>query len=146
MAPTELEPADVPSADLDAADVLSAGRAGFAGASVEAGAGDVAARARLWRAGLIVAEGVATADEGLNAALAAGSALRVALGEDSDQPGDALGIEVEAAREPREPEGLIGLIQTPLPGRQGLILRDGETVARGWPFDALRTDGRTAAW
>ncbi len=156
MAPTELEPADVPSADLDAADVLSAdldaadvlsaGRAGFAGASIEAGAGDVAARARLWRAGLVVAEGAATADEGLNAALAAGSALRAALGEDSDQPGDALGIEVEAAREPREPEGLIGLIQTPLPGRQGLILRDGETVARGWPFDALRTDGRTAAW
>ena len=136
MAATELEPADV----------LSAARAGFAGAPVEESAGDVAARARLWRAGVVVAEAETTSDGGLNAARTAGSALRSALGEGSDQPGDALSVEVEAERQPRQPEGLIGLIQTPLPGRHGLLLRDDERAARGWPFDALRTDGRTAAW
>ncbi len=131
---------------LEPADLLSAARAGFAGAPLEDSSGDIAARARLWRAGLVVAEAEASASDGLAAAQAAGSALQAALGEQSDQPGDVLGIEVEAQREPRSPEGLIGLIQTPLPGRHGLILRDGESVARGWPFDALRTDGRTAAW
>ena len=134
------------ASQLDAADALSAARAGFAGAQAEVPAGDVAARARLWRAGIIAAEAEASASDGLSAAQAAGAELRIALGDGSDQPGDALGIEVEANREPRHPEGLIGLIQTPLPGRQGLILRDGDRVARGWPFDALRTDGRTAAW
>ena len=136
MAASELEPADV----------LSAARAGFAGAAAEESAGDVAARARLWRAGVAAAEAEASAVDGLSAAQAAGAALRASLGEESDQPGDALGVEVEAGRESRSPEGLIGLIQTPLPGHHGLILRDGERVARGWPFDALRTDGRTAAW
>ena len=134
------------AADLEPADVLAAARAGFAGASIEEAEGDVAARARLWRAGVVVAEAEATADDGLNAALAAGSGLRPAMGAGSDQPGDALSIEVEAERMPRQPEGLIGLIQTPLAGRHGLLLRDGDSTARGWPFDALRTDGRTAAW
>lgn len=134
------------SSTLEPADVLSAARAGFAGASIEESEGDVAARARLWRAGVVVAEAEATADNGLNAAQEAGSGLRLALGDGSDQPGDALGVEVEAERQSRQPEGLIGLIQTPLPGRHGLILRDGDSVARGWPFDALRADGRTAAW
>ena len=134
------------STELEPADVLSAARAGFAGAPPEESAGDIAARARLWRDGRIVAEAEASADDGLTAAQAAGSALQIALGAESDQPGDALGIEVEDRREPRKPEGLIGLIQTPLPGHHGLILRDGEQVARGWPFDALRTEGRTPAW
>lgn len=146
MASAELVAADVLLSGLEATDVLSAGRAGFAGAAVEQPQGDVGARARLWRAGVVVAEAEASAGDGLTAAQAAGNALRLALGEDSDQPGDVLGIEVEAERQAREPEGLIGLIQTPLPGRHGLILRDGESVARGWPIDALRTDGRTAAW
>ena len=136
MAPTELEPADV----------LSAARAGLAGAAAEESEGDVAARARLWRAGVVVAEAEAAAGSGLTAAQAAGSRLRLALADGSDQPGDALSVEVEAERESRQPEGLIGLIQTPLPGRHGLILRDDDRTARGWPFDALRTDGRTAAW
>ena len=131
---------------LEPADVLSAARAGFAGAPLEQSPGDVAARARLWRAGLVVAEAEVSASDGLSAAQAAGTALQAALVDESDQPGDALGIEVEAERESRAPEGLIGLIQTPLPGRHGLILRDGDRVARGWPFEALRSDGRTAAW
>ena len=131
---------------LEPADVLSAARAGFAGAPIEDSPHDIAGRARLWRAGRVVAEAQASASDGLAAAQAAGAALRTELGEQSDQPGDALGIEVEAEREARQPEGLIGLIQTPLPGRHGLILRDGDRVVRGWPFDALRTDGRTAAW
>ena len=131
---------------VEPADLLSAARAGFAGAPFEDSTGDIAARARLWRAGLVVAEAEASASTGLAAAQAAGAALQAALGEQSDQPGDALGIEVEAEQESRNPEGLIGLIQTPLPGSHGLILRDEDRVARGWPFDALRTDGRTAAW
>ncbi|MDE2746414.1 MAG: hypothetical protein OXI41_10600 [Chloroflexota bacterium] len=131
---------------LEPGDVLSAARAGFAGAPLQDSPGDVAARARLWRDGLVIAQADALAADGLSAAQAAGAALQAALGDDSDQPGDALGIEVEAERESRTPEGLIGLIQTPLPGRHGLILRDGKRIARGWPFDALRTDGRTAAW
>jgi len=131
---------------LEPGDVLSAARAGFAGAPLQDSPGDVAARARLWRNGLVVAQAEALAADGLSAAQAAGAALQTALGDDSDQPGDGLGIEVEAERESRAPEGLIGLIQTPLPGRHGLILRDGDRIARGWPFDALRTDGRTAAW
>ena len=137
MAPTQV---------LEAADVLSAARAGFAGAPLDATEGDITARARLWRSGLVVAEAESSAADSLTAAQAAGAALREALGEESDQPGDALGIEVEAERSARKPEGLIGLLQTPLPGYQGLLLRDGDRVARGWPFDALRTDGRTAAW
>ena len=131
---------------LEPADLLAATRAGFAGAPLADSPGDVVARGRLWRAGVVVAETEASAADALSAAQAAGTALRAALGDESDQPGDALGIEVEAEREPRSPEGLIGLIQTPLPGWHGLMLRDGEQVARGWPFDALRTDGRTAAW
>lgn len=134
------------ASDLEPADILSAARIGFAGASAEESTGDVAARARLWRLGAIVAEAEAVRADGLIAAQAAGAALRETLGEDSDQPGDALGIEVEAERQPRSPEGLIGLIQTPLPGYHGLLLRDGERLARGWPFDALRTEGRTPAW
>ena len=136
MGPTDLEPANV----------ISAARAGFAGAPLEESAGDVSARARLWRSGTLVAEAEASAADGLSAAQAAGAALQTELGEESDQPGDALSIEVEARRESRTPEGLIGLIQTPLPGHHGLILRDGDSVARGWPFDALRTEGRTPAW
>ena len=136
----------MPATDLEPADILSAARAGFAGAPLEESSGDIAARARLWRSGNLVVEAEASAADGLRAAQAAGAALQVALGEESDQPGDALGIEVEAQRESRSPEGLIGLIQTPLTGYQGLLLKDGDNVARGWPFDALRTDGRTAAW
>ena len=128
------------------ADLLSAARAGFAGAPLGDEAGEVAARARLWRGGVIIAEAEASASNGLSAAHAAGAALQTELADQSDQPGDALGVEVEAEREARQPEGLIGLIQTPLPGRHGLILRDGERIVRGWPFDALRTEGRTAGW
>lgn len=134
---------------LEPADVLAAARAGFAGAPIEqteAPSDGVAARARLWRAGRLAAEAELSAADGLNAAQSAGSALRRALGDASDQPGDALAIEVEAGRETRQPEGLIGLIQAPLAGYQGLLLRDGEQTARGWPFDALRTEGRTPAW
>ena len=133
-------------AHLSAADILSAARAGFAGAPFEAADESVAARARLWRAGIVVAEAEAAAADGLAAAQVAGGELRAAMGAGGDQPGDALGIEVESEREPRRPDGLIGLLQTPLPGRHGLLLRDGERIACGWPFDALRTDGRTAAW
>ena len=136
----------MPASDLEPADVLSAARAGFAGAAHEESAGDVSARARLWRAGIAVAEAEISASDGLSAAQAAGAALRHTLGDGSDQPGDALAVEVEAEREARNPEGLIGLIQTPLPGHHGLILRDAEQVARGWPFEALRTEGRTPAW
>ncbi len=135
--------------EIGATDALSAARAGFAGARVEeseAPDGEIAARARLWRAGRVVAEAEAEASDGLSAAQSAGSGLRLALGEGSDQPDDALSIEIESERSPRSPEGLIGLLQTPLPGRHGLLLRDGERTARGWPFDALRTDGRSAAW
>ncbi len=130
-------------------DLLAAARAGFAGASVAEDAPaehEIASRARLWRAGRIVAEGHGAGSDALIAAQSAGEALRVDLGDGSDQPGDAMAVEVEAERQPRSPEGLIGLLQTPLPGHHGLILRDGDKTARGWPFDALRTDGRTAAW
>ena len=136
-------------ASIDAADALATARAGFAGAAnetSEATDGEVAARARLWRAGRMVAEAEAVGVDGLGAAQAAGSALRTAMGDASDQPGDVLGVEVEAQREPKHPEGLIELLQTPLVGYEGLLLRDGERVARGWPFDALRTEGRSAAW
>ncbi len=127
-------------------DILSAARAGFAGAQANDQVGEIAARARLWRAGRIVCRAEASAADGLSAAQSAGTELRAALGDESDQPGDALMIEVEAERSTRSPEGLIGLLQTPLPGWHGLLLRDGDRTARGWPFDALRTDGRTAAW
>ena len=136
-------------ASIDAADALATARAGFTGAAnetSEATDGEVAARARLWRAGRMVAEAEAVGVDGLGAAQAAGSALRTAMGDATDQPGDALGVEVEAQREAKHPEGLIELLQTPLVGYEGLLLRDGERVARGWPFDALRTEGRSAAW
>ncbi|MCY3568895.1 MAG: hypothetical protein OXH38_09735 [Chloroflexi bacterium] len=132
--------------EFEAADILSAARAGFAGARTDGVDGEVAARARLWRAGRIAAQAESWRSDGLHAAQSAGADLRAALAGESDQPGDALMIEVESERSTRTPEGLIGLLQTPLPGRHGLLLRDGERTARGWPSDALRTDGRTAAW
>ena len=128
------------------ADILAAARAGFAGAQADDPDGEVAARARLWRTGRIVGEAEASASDALQAAQSAGASLRAAIGGESDRPGDALAIEVEGERSSRAPEGLIGLLQTPLPGRHGMLLRDGKRTARGWPFDALRTDGRTAAW
>ncbi len=144
-----LQSSSPPQPTWEASDLLSAARAGFAGASGDAPEStdaEIAARARLWRAGRVVAEAESMGRGGVTAAREAGLGLRVALGDRSDQPGDALSIEVEAERLPCAPEGLIELLQTPLPGRHGLFLRDGERSARGWPFDALRTDGRTAAW
>lgn len=126
--------------------MLAAARAGFAGAASEFREGEIGARARLWRQGRVIAEAEAAATGALGAAQAAGAALRSAMGDSTDSPGDALGIEVEYQRESRQPDGLIGLIQTPLPGYEGLILVDGKRVARGWPFDALRAEGRTPAW
>ena len=127
------------------ADLLGAVRVGFAGGSAGED-GVVAARARLWRAGVVAAEAEASGADSLAAAQRAGAALRRALGGESDQPGDALGVEIEASRESRRPQGLIGLIQAPLHGYQGLLLSDSGHVARGWPFDALRDDGRRSAW
>ena len=63
-----------------------------------------------------------------------------------ERSGAGLFVEAAAAAEPLAVEGLSGLLAAEQPGRAGLLLRDGGREARGWPFDALRVDGRYAAW
>ncbi len=132
-------------AELEPSELLAAARSGFAQGS-DAPTGAITARARVWRAGRVLSEAVAAGTDGLSAAANAAAAARVTLGDQALEAADALAIELEADRETCSPHGLNELLQTPLLGRHGLILQDGERIARGWPFDALREEGRLSAW
>ena len=131
--------------ELEASELLAAARSGLAQGS-NASAGEVAARARVWRAGVVLGEAEASGVDGLTAAANAGAAAGAACGHEGLESGDSLSIEVEAKREAQSPRGLNELLQVPLLGRHGMVLRDGERQARGWPFDALREEGRLSAW
>ena len=131
--------------DLEASELLAAARSGLAQGS-DAPAGEVTARARVWRAGLVLGEAEASGADALTAAANAGAAASAACGDETLESGVSLSIEVEAEREAQSPHGLNELLQVPLLGRHGMILRDGEREARGWPFDPLRKEGRLSAW
>ena len=57
---------------------------------------------------------------------------------ETDASDAAILVEAVAERAPLEVEGLSGLIGSTAGSPDGLLLRDGESAARGWPFDALR--------
>lgn len=121
-------------------ELLTAARAGIAEGAAEE-AGGAAARVSLWRRGERLAAAEAKGADAPGAARAAAAKL--------DRPppdGAALFVEAALDPEPLQVEGLSGLLTASRPGEAGLLLRDGERSARGWPFDALHTEGRHAAW
>ena len=125
---------------IDTDELLDAARAGLATGAVEED-GDAVARVSLWRSGSRLALAEASGPDPLAAARTAAARLM-----ETDASGAAVLVESVAERGPIEVEGLSGLIGSTAGSPDGLLLRDGESAARGWPFDALRTDGRHAAW
>ena len=125
---------------IDTDELLDAARAGLATGAVEED-GDAVARVSLWRSGSRLALAEASGPDPLAAARTAAARLM-----ETDASDAAILVEAVAERAPLEVEGLSGLIGSTAGSPDGLLLRDGESVARGWPFDALRTDGRHAAW
>ena len=128
-------------------ELLAAARAGFADPQADADdpGGTVAARVRLFRVGAVIAQGEASAGDALSAAGAAAAAAAREF-EGTPYSRDGLHVETVDAVEPLTPAGLSGLLQAALPGRHGLLLRDRDQEALGWPFEALRDEGRQAAW
>ena len=94
------------------------------------------ARVSLWRSGSRLALAEASGPDPLAAARSAAARLM-----ETDASDASVLVEAVAERGPIEVEGLSGLIGSTLGSPDGLLLRDGENVARGWPFDPLRTDG-----
>ena len=125
---------------IDTDELLDAARAGLATGAVEED-GDAAARVSLWRSGSRLALAEASGPEPLAAVRTAAARLM-----ETDASDASVLVEAVAEQGPIEVEGLSGLIGSTAGSPDGLLLRDGESVARGWPFDALRTDGRHAAW
>ena len=125
---------------IDTDELLEAARAGLGTGAVEAD-GDAVARVSLWRSGSRLALAEASGPDPLAAARSAAARLM-----ETDASDASVLVEAVAERGPIEVEGLSGLIGSTVGSPDGLMLRDGENVARGWPFDPLRTDGRHAAW
>ena len=124
-------------------EVLRAARAGLrdgAADAADAGGGDCAARVSLWSAGQCLAQAEASAGDTAGAVRAAAAMLS---GE--ERAGASLFVEAAVDERPLEVEGLGGLLALE-PDGAGLTLRDGGNEARGWPFDALRAEGRRAGW
>ncbi len=127
-------------------EMLQAARAGLRDGAADAadaagaGAGDCAARVSLWSAGQCLARAEASAGDTLGAVRAAAARLS---GE--ERAGASLFVEAAVDERPLEVEGLGGLLALE-PDGAGLTLRDGGNEARGWPFDALRAEGRRAGW
>lgn len=105
-------------------------------------------RVGIWRAGDLL--GRAEADgEDLSAAIrAAGSAAAAAVAGDLREAARATVLDVEVITESEsiEPEGLSGLLVAIEPGIHGLVLRDGDRAAGGWPADGLRGGRGGARW
>lgn len=123
------------------AQLLDAARDGLSeSATPSVAGGDSAARVSLWRGGQRLAEAEASADDAASAVRVAAAALR-----DADREGASLFAEAATDEQALEVEGLGGLLALE-PDGSGLLLRDGDREARGWPFDALRAEGRRAGW
>ena len=120
--------------------LLDAAREGLAGGADQAAAGECAARVSLWAQGRCVAQTEASAGDPLGAVRAAAATLA-----DHERDGAALFVEAAIDQQPLQVGGLRGLLAMQ-PDGSGLLLRDGEREARGWPFDALRSEGRRAGW
>lgn len=132
---------------ISAEEVLQAARAGLtdgaadaADAEVDAEVGDCAARVSLWSAGRCLARAEASAGDTAGAVRAAAAMLSA-----EERAGASLFVEAAVDERPLEVEGLGGLLALE-PDGSGLTLRDGANEARGWPFDALRAEGRRAGW
>ncbi len=123
------------------AELLDAARDGLSnGVAPSEDGGDCAARVSLWRGGQRLAEAEASADDAASVVRVAAAALR-----DADPEGASLFAEAATDEQALEVEGLGGLLALE-PDGSGLLLRDGDREARGWPFDALRAEGRRAGW
>ena len=122
------------------AKLLDAARDGLSESATPPGDGGCAARVSLWRDGEQLAKAETSADDAAAAVRAAAAALR-----DVDQAGASLFVEAAVDERALEVEGLGGLLALE-PDGSGLLLRDGDREARGWPFDALRAEGRRAGW
>ena len=121
-------------------ELLDAAREGLAGGVDAADDGDCAVRVSLWTDGQRVVQAEASAGDTLSAVRAAAAECSAAYGA-----GMSLFVECAVDEQPLEVEGLGGLLALE-PDGSGLLLRDGEREARGWPFDALRAEGRRAGW
>ena len=123
------------------AELLNAARHGLAEGAAPPDDGGSAARVSLWRDGrqLAAAEEASAGD--------ASAAVRTAAAAlpDADRGGASLFVEAAVDERALEVEGLGGLLALE-PDGSGLLLRDGDREARGWPFDALRAEGRRAGW
>lgn len=121
-------------------ELLQAAREGLTDGAASAEAGACAARVSLWSAGQQLAQAEASAGD-------TAAAVRAAAATLSAEEHESASLFVEAAvdERPLAVEGLGGLLAVE-PDGAGLALRDGENEARGWPFDALRAEGRRAGW
>ena len=121
-------------------ELLQAAREGLTDGATSAEAGACAARVSLWTAGRQLAQAEASASDTAEAVRAAAAALSA-----EEREGASLFVEAAVDERPLAVEGLGGLLAVE-PDGAGLALRDGEKEARGWPFDALRAEGRRAGW
>ena len=115
-------------------------------------------RVGLWRAGELLGRAEtatgASADQttneaaGNDIAAAVRSAAAAAVGEGlpDDTGGIYIDVEVVTEVEPITPDGLSGLLFALDSGIHGLVLRDGDKAAGGWPADALRGGRGNARW
>ena len=107
-------------------------------------------RVGLWRSGVMLGRAEA-ADLDLAAAVrqaAAAAAAAVDGGIPADDQYNATLIDVEIVTMSQfiRPIGLSGLMHATQDGVDGLVLRDGDRAAGGWPADALRGDRSNARW
>ena len=112
----------------------------------------VAGRVRvgLWRSGVMLGRAEAADTDLATALRRAGGAAAAAV--DGDIPADdkynatLLDVEVVTMTQFVRPAGLSGLMHATQAGIDGLVLRDGDDAAGGWPADALRGGRTSARW
>ncbi|MDE2639233.1 MAG: hypothetical protein OXI03_01485, partial [Chloroflexota bacterium] len=112
----------------------------------------VAGRARvgLWRSGVMLGRAEAADTDLATAVRQAAAAAAAAV--DGDIPPDdkynatLLDVEVVTMTQFVRPAGLSGLMHATQAGIDGLVLRDGDRAAGGWPADALRGGRSSARW
>ena len=112
----------------------------------------VAGRARvgLWRSGVMLGRAEAADTDLATAVRQAAAAAAAAV--DGDIPPDdkynatLLDVEVVTMTQFVRPTGLSGLMHATQAGIDGLVLREGDRAAGGWPADALRGGRTSARW
>ncbi|MXY80410.1 MAG: hypothetical protein F4Y94_12205 [Chloroflexi bacterium] len=112
----------------------------------------VAGRARvgLWRSGVMLGRAEAADTDLATAVRQAAAAAAAAV--DGDIPPDdkynatLLDVEVVTMTQFIRPAGLSGLMHATQAGIDGLVLREGDRAAGGWPADALSSGRTNARW